>query len=87
MDAAGGAVAGAVDDGDGVLSEDDCKLENGQLDAKTCALVFDQVYTDGAVTHWRAEYDRETDALVRGMWTGACNGSFGGVRTHTRTSQ
>ena len=41
---------------------------------------FDQVYSDGEVTHWRALYDHRTDAMVNGVWTGACDGTFTGVR-------
>ena len=42
---------------------------------------FDQIYADGALTHWRAHYDQRTDMLVRGVWTGACDGTFAALRS------
>ena len=42
--AADGTVTGMVDsDGDGVWTEEDCKLANGFFDAQTGVLSFDQV--------------------------------------------
>ena len=76
-----GVITGAVDDGDGKISEDDCKIVNGRLDAVSREIEFDQIYGDGAVTHWRAHYNQHTDTLVRGVWTGACDGTFTGVRS------
>lgn len=78
--AADGSISGAVDDGDGKVSEDDCTIVNGRLNAVTREMKFDQVYSDGAVTHWRGFYDQRADALVNGVWTGACDGTFLGTR-------
>lgn len=74
---------GAVDDGDGVFHDDDgsaddgdCRIVNGAVDAATSRISFDQVYQDGATTRWEAVYDRETDTLVSGTWSGECDGTF-----------
>jgi len=40
------------------------------------AVVFDQVYFDGATTTWRARYHLTLDMLVEGLWTGECEGTF-----------
>jgi Ca2+-binding EF-hand superfamily protein len=73
-----GVITGAVDDGDGVMGDDDgdCKIENGHVDATSRRVTFDQVYDDGAVTRWEATYDTETDVLKRGKWGGECVGGF-----------
>ena len=77
-----GTVGGSVDDGDGVFDEAgaDCILANGVADFERQTVAFDQMYADGAITHWAARYDAERDMLVDGQWSGECDGAFEGTR-------
>jgi hypothetical protein len=73
-------IAGAVDDGDGQINleedEEDCILQNGQVDFESHQVSFEQLYSDGVVTTWDAVYDPESGLLVNGRWSGECRGTF-----------
>ena len=92
--AADGTVTGMVDsDGDGVWTEEDCRLANGFFDGATCSIRFDQVYDDNPTeedrlagfdkTRWQAVYDPSSNRFVKGQWTTAVGsaGSFECERT------
>ena len=75
-----GVVTGMVDsDGDGVWSEEDCRLANGVFDAQTSQLRFDQVYDDSPPvadvqsgfdkTAWVGRYDASSGLIVDGKWS------------------
>ena len=85
--AADGTVTGMVDsDGDGVWSEEDCRIANGFLDGTACSIRFDQVYDDSPSdegertgsdkTRWEAVYDASRGMFVNGEWSTA-TGSAG----------
>ena len=69
-----GTVRGAVDDGDGVLADDDDKIANGSF--AEGVLAFEQTGADGSTTQWRANYDESADTLVGGTWSGSTEGTF-----------
>ena len=73
-----GVITGVVDDGDGVMDGDDgdCKITNGTIDPRTRWIEFDQEYSDGAVTHWKCQYDVDSEQLVNGQWSNECTGTF-----------
>jgi hypothetical protein len=73
-----GVITGVVDDGDGVMDGDDgdCKITNGTIDPRTRWIEFDQEYSDGAVTHWKCQYDVNSEQLVNGQWSNECTGTF-----------
>ena len=84
--AADGTVTGMVDsDGDGVWTEEDCRIANGFFDGATCSLQFDQVYDDNPSaedrrtgfdkTRWEAVYDPSSDSFVQGQWSTAVGGA------------
>ena len=74
-----GKLSGLVDDGDGVLDSNDCRIEHDQCVVHpdgTYHVAFNQVYSDGAVTHWKSTYSPESDMLVVGRWEGDVSGTF-----------
>ena len=78
---ADGALAGRVDDGDGRFDDTDDEdgfdsSITGSIDLAKGALAFDQTFSDGIVTTWRAKYDPESDTMVRGRWSGDTTGAF-----------
>jgi hypothetical protein len=59
-----GAVSGAVDDGDGVIDDNDSAI-SGRYERNTALISFDQVYAvDDAVTTWVARYDEVREPVV-----------------------
>ena len=82
---ADGSVTGVVDDGDGVVDEDDCVITNGSFDPVSGKLAFDQIYEAGTddeeVTKWRARYDEGSDRFVKGKWSGATKGKWEAERS------
>jgi hypothetical protein len=92
--AADGTVTGMVDsDGDGVWSEEDCRVANGFFDGATCSIRFDQVYDDHPTeedrlagfdkTRWEAVYEPSSNRFVKGHWStaGGSAGTFECERT------
>ena len=83
---ASGVVTGMVDsDGDGVWTEDDCKIAPGTFDAASGALAFVQIYAEPELldVRWSARYDAATDTLTGGEWAtdGGPGGTFRAART------
>ena len=85
---ASGVVTGMVDsDGDGVWTEDDCKIAPGTFDAASGALAFVQIYAEPELldVRWSARYDAATDTLTGGEW--ATDDGPGGTFRAARTTE
>jgi hypothetical protein len=72
FDEATGCLSGTVDDGDGVLTEDDSQIEDIgiRMHGTTWAVSFNQRYKDGSITRWAARYAEASDQLLEGTWSG-----------------
>ena len=85
---ASGVVTGMVDsDGDGVWTEDDCKIAPGTFDSASGALAFVQIYAEPELldVRWSARYDAATDTLRDGKW--ATDDGPGGTFRAARTTE
>ena len=83
-----GQLSGLVDDGDGVIGADDCRIENSHCTVENDVyhVAFDQIYSDGAVTRWECVYCQERDMLVAGRWEGDVSGTFQAQRRQRNES-
>ena len=85
---ASGVVTGMVDsDGDGVWSEDDCRIASGLFNGASNIVRFVQIYAAKELldVRWTARYDKATDTFTDGSWM--TDDGPGGVFSMERTTE
>ena len=83
-----GRVSGMVDsDGDGVWSEDDCRIASGLFNGASNIVRFVQIYAAKELldVRWTARYDKATDTFTDGSWM--TDDGPGGVFSMERTTE